>query len=109
MPVFIVIFIVGVVCIILGISNMRGNISSIHSYHRNRVLEEDRIPFGKKVGLGTIIIGAATIVFSALSAITLYTDNQIFTLVGTVILIAGLVVGIVISCAAMIKYNKGIF
>ncbi len=109
MPAFIITFIVGVVCIILGISNMRGNISSLHSYHRHRVSEEDRIPFGKKVGLGTIIIGIAVIVFSALSAITLYTDSQVFILVGCAILIAGLVVGIVISFAAMIKYNKGIF
>ncbi len=109
MPAFMVTFVVGVVCIILGISNMRGNISSLHSYHRHRVLEEDRIPFGKKVGLGTIIIGIVIIVFSVLSAITLYTDNQVFILVGTAILIAGLVVGIIISFFAMIKYNKGIF
>ena len=53
----IVTFLVGVVCIVLGISNMRGNISSLHSYHRSRVSEEDRIPFGKQVGLGTIIVG----------------------------------------------------
>lgn len=49
-------FIVGVVCIVLGISNMRGNISSLHSYHRKRVSEEDRVPLGKKVGLGTILV-----------------------------------------------------
>jgi hypothetical protein len=41
----IVTFLVGVVCIVLGISNMRGNISSLHSYHRSRVSEEDRSPF----------------------------------------------------------------
>ena len=52
----IVVFLVGVVFIVLGISNMRGNISTLHSYHRHRVSEEDRIPFGKQVGLGTIII-----------------------------------------------------
>ena len=105
----IVAFLVGVVCIVLGISNMKGNISSLHSDHRNRVSEEDRIPFGKKVGLGTIIIGAAIIVFSGLSAVTLYTDNEVFTLIGTGILIAGIIVGLVISFKAMIKYNKGIF
>ena len=64
---------------------------------------------GKKVGLGTIIIGAAIIVFSGLSAVTLYTDNEVFTLIGTGILIAGIIVGLVISFKAMIKYNKGIF
>ena len=105
----IVTFLVGVICIVLGISNMKGNISSLHSYHRNRVSEEDRIPFGKQVGLGIIIIGIGIIVFGVLSAVTLYTENNIFTLIGTAVLIVGIIVGLVISFKAMIKYNKGIF
>ncbi len=106
---FIVTFLVGIACIILGISNMRGNISSLHSYHRHRVCEEDRIPFGKQVGLGIIIVGIGIIVFSVLSAVTLYTENNIFTLIGTAVLIVGIVVGLIMSFKAMIKYNKGIF
>ena len=102
-------FLVGVVCIILGISNMRGNISSLHSYHRHRVSEEDRIPFGKQVGLGIIIVGISIIVFSVLSFVTLYTENDVFILVGTAVLIIGIILGLVISFRAMIKYNKGIF
>ena len=105
----IVTFLVGVVCIVLGISNMRGNISSLHSYHRSRVSEEDRIPFGKQVGLGTIIVGIGIIVFSVLSSVTLYTENDIFIFVGTAVLIIGIILGLVISFRAMIKYNKGIF
>ena len=105
----IVTLLVGIVCIVLGISNMRGNISSLHSYHRHRVSEEDRIPFGKQVGLGTIIVGIGIIVFSILSSITLYTENNIFILVGTAFLIVGIILGLVISFRAMIKYNKGIF
>lgn len=105
----IVAFLVGVVCIVLGISNMRGNISSLHSYHRHRVSEEDRIPFGKQVGLGTIIIGIGIIVFSVLLSVTLYTENDIFALIGTALLIMGFVIGLVISFRAMQKYNKGIF
>ncbi len=105
----IVTFLVGVVCIVLGISNMRGNISSLHSYHRSRVSEEDRIPFGKQVGLGIIIVGIGIIAFSVLSSVTLYTENDIFILVGTAILIIGIILGLVISFRAMIKYNKGIF
>ncbi len=106
---YIVAFLVGVVCIVLGISNMRGNISSLHSYHRHRVSEEDRIPFGKQVGLGTMIIGIGIIIFSVMSAMTLYTENNIFTLIGTAVLIVGIVVGLIMSFKAMIKYNKGIF
>ena len=106
---YILSFLVGIICIILGISNMKGNISSLHSYHRHRVSEEDRIPFGKKVGLGIIIVGVGVIIFSALSAIALYTENNIFILIGTAILIISIIVGLFISFKAMIKYNKGIF
>ena len=88
---------------------MRGNISSLHSYHRHRVSEKDRIAFGKQVGLGTIIIGIDIIVFSVLSSVTLYTENDIFILVGTALLIIGIILGLVLSFRAMIKYNKGIF
>ena len=105
----IVAFLAGVVCIVLGISNMRGNISTLHSYHRHRVSEEDRIPFGKQVGLGTMIIGIGIIIFSVLSTVTLYTENNIFILIGTAVLIVGIVAGLIISFKAMIKYNKGIF
>ena len=106
---FLTTFIVGVVCIVLGASNMRGNISSLHSYHRSRVAEEDVLPFGKKVGLGTIIIGVAIVINSVLSAVTIKTDNQIFVTVGTVIMIIGIAVGLIIAFCAMKKYNKGIF
>lgn len=105
----IITFLVGVVCIILGIINMRGNISSLHSYHRHRVSEEDKIPFGKQVGLGTILVGIGIIVFSVLSSVTLYTENNIFILVGTAFLIIGIILGLIMSFRAMIKYNKGIF
>ena len=105
----IVAFLVGIVCIVLGISNMRGNISTLHSYHRHRVSEEDRIPFGKQVGLGTMVIGVGIIIFSVLSTVTLYTENNIFILIGTAVLIVGIVAGLIISFKAMIKYNKGIF
>ena len=109
MPGNIVVFLVGVVFIVLGISNMRGNISTLHSYHRHRVSEEDRIPFGKQVGLGTMVIGVGIIIFSVLSTVTLYTENNIFILIGTAVLIVGIVAGLIISFKAMIKYNKGIF
>lgn len=109
MPAVIVIALVGIVCIVLGISNRKGNISSLHSYHRVRVSEADRIPFGKQVGLGTIIIGCAIILFSVLTAAAFYTQLEALTLAGTVVMLAGIVVGLVIAFRAMKKYNKGIF
>ena len=101
--------IIGLVIIVLGAINRTGNISTLHAYHRNRVSEEDRIPFGKMVGTGTIIIGSGMIAMAALSAVATALQNPLFTTVGYGALIVGLVIGIVIAFAAMIKYNKGIF
>lgn len=106
---YIIAFLVGVLCVILGISNMRGNLSSLHSYHRRRVSEEDRIPFGKKAGLGTIICGCAIMAYGVFSGLSYYFENEILTVVGAGLLIAGLVAGLGLSFYAMFKYNKGIF
>lgn len=106
---FVIAFLVGVLCIVLGISNYRGNIETLHSYHRKRVTEENRIPFGRKVGLGTMIIGAGICVYSILSGIAVWTENELFTLIGAGVMVAALIAGLGLSFWAMIKYNKGIF
>ena len=101
--------VIGMICIVLGALNMQGHIVSIHRHHRQRVSEADRIPFGKKVGLGTVICGGGLMLYGELSAISYYAANPIIGLVATGILIAALAVGIGIMLWAMIKYNKGIF
>ena len=106
---FIISAMVGVICIVIGISNIGGNLNTIHSYHRHRVSEEDRLPFGRLVGWGTIVIGISVILLSVFSALTVYTENDTFIWVGIGIFIAGLLVGTALSFYAMIKYNKGIF
>ncbi|MBE6556731.1 MAG: hypothetical protein E7664_03180 [Ruminococcaceae bacterium] len=100
---------VGVLCIVLGIGNMRGNLSSLHSYHRHRVSEEDRLPFGRLVGLGTVTVGASIVILDIAMVISLYTGNQVFTVIGAVVAVLGIAVGLSISFYAMKKYNKGIF
>ena len=109
MQAFIVTIIVGLVCIAIGVSNRKGNIHSLHSYHRSRVKEEDRIPFGKQVGLGMIVVGIGIVIYGALSLVSLKMDNTVYMLIGTAIMIAGLVTGLGIAFAAMKKYNGGIF
>lgn len=101
--------IIGIVIIILGIINYKGNITTLHSYHRNRVAPEDVLPFGRLVGIGTIIIGISIIIMGTLTLFALVFEKDIYTIIGTVVLIIGLVIGIVITFYAMIKYNKGIF
>ena len=99
----------GIVICVIGIRNMQGDISTLHSYHRSRVSEEDVKPMGKLVGLGTIIIGASVIIYSILLLVTLKTALDIFTLVGAAILIVGIVIGLVLNVYAMKKYNGGVF
>ena len=99
----------GALITVIGIINMRGNISSLHSYHRHRVAEEDIKPFGRKVGLGTIICGASCIFYGAMLLVFELTGRELFSLIGVAGLMVGLAVGIVISLVAINKYNKGIF
>ena len=109
MKAFIPLLAVGLLISILAIINMTGNISSLHWYHRHRVTEENKKPFGKLVGLGTLIIGLAIIVFGVLFLIFELTQLEALVIIGSVELLVGIIVGTIISFYAMKKYNGGIF
>ena len=98
---------VGVLVIVLGILNMKENISLLHRYHRKRVSEEDRIPFGKKVGLGTIIVGITIILSACLQYAGAKTGNAVFQTIQTVVLITGFIIGFAIILLAMEKNQQG--
>lgn len=100
---------VGILIAVLGIVNMTGNISSLHSYHRHRVTEADRKPFGKLVGLGTLICGLSVVLYGVIAFLGETFQSDLLVLIGVAILLIGLAVGIVISLYAIQKYNKGIF
>ena len=100
---------VGIILITIGVFNFKGYIGTLHSYHRKRVTEEDRIPFGRLVGTGMITIGLSLIASGILLYLNEKTTYEIYSTVATVVSIVGLVVGLFISFYAMIKYNKGIF
>ena len=100
---------IGALICFLGIRNMMGDISSLHSYHRKRVKEADVKPFGRRVGLGTFICGLGVLIMSLCTYLATLLVNETLVLVGTVALIVGLVIGCIISFSAMIKYNGGIF
>ena len=109
MAAFITVSGLGILISILGIINMTGNISSLHWYHRHRVTEEDRKPFGRLVGLGTLTIGLAMIVFGILFLIFEQTQLWALVVIGVIELIASIIVGMIVSFYAMKKYNGGIF
>ena len=109
MTTFIITVGLGVLISALGIINMTGNISSLHSYHRHRVTEENKKPFGRLVGAGTLTVGASMMVFGTLQFIFEKTQLLAFSIVGAAVLTVGVIVGLGLSFYAMIKYNKGIF
>ena len=100
---------IGIICILLGMSHRKGKISTLHSYHRKRVSEEDRLPFGKMVGLGTIIIGVTIILMGAFNFAADWLQNELYATIGCILFVVGFAVGLGISFYAMFKYNKGIF
>ena len=101
--------IIGLVIIVLGIINLTGNISIMHSYHYKRVKEEDKLPFARLVGAGMVIIGIGVATMGALTYASTLTANTLLADIGNVCLIACFVVGLVLIFYAMFKYNKGIF
>ena len=109
METFIITGLVGIILCILGGINMSGNISTLHSYHRHRVKEEDIKPFGIRVGFGTILCGVGCILYGILLFINELTSFLPLVWIGTAVLILFLAVGITVSLAAIIKYNKGLF
>ena len=109
MTAFLIVAVLGTMICVLGAINMTGNVSSLHWYHRQRVTEEDRKPFGRLVGFGTLLIGASMIVFGALYLAFERTQVAALVSVGVALLLVGVIVGLIISFYAMLKYNKGIF
>lgn len=101
--------VLGLLISIMGYCNIKGNISSVHWYHRTRISDENKPVFGKTIGLGTIIIGLSLIIMGLSSFIALKTEVYIFETLGYAVVIIGTIVGLIMSVYAIIKYNKGIF
>ena len=106
---FIVTLALGIVFAVLGILNLKGNISMLHSYHRHRVTEEDMKPLGKRVGIGMLICGGASFLYGLFSLFYDLTKHLVFVGLGVAVLLVGLAIGIALMLKAIIKYNKGLF
>ena len=85
----------------IGIVNIRGNISTVHSYNRKRVKEEDIPKYGKAIGTGTLIIGAAI----DISALTAFRGQAL----DDIIILPAMVIGFGCILYGQIKYNGGLF
>ncbi len=93
--------ILGLFISVLGIINISGNISTIHSYNRRKVKEDDVPKYGKAVGTGTLIMGVSFV----LGFIASFWNEIIMAC----ILVLGIAVGLGFILYGQIKYNKGIF
>lgn len=98
----IVLLVLGIFISVMGVVNMTGNISTIHSYNRRKVKEEDIPKYGKFMGAGTLIIGLA-LVLGYFLQLAGYSE-----VMGWVIVIA-IGIGLALMLYAQFKYNKGIF
>lgn len=99
---YIILLILGVCFIILGIFNIKGNISSIHWYNRRKITQETSKQYGKAMGIGSVIIGLSMSINAILQMIF-----KIETL--WYITVIGIVIGLTFMLYGQIKYNKGIF
>ena len=93
--------ILGVFISVVGIVNINGNVSTIHSYNRRRVKEEDVPKYGKVVGTGTLIIGISIV----LGFVVSFWSEEIM---GYIIL-PSVIVGLGFILYGQFRYNKGIF
>lgn len=95
------ILILGLLISVLGIVNILGNISTIHTYNRRNVKDEDVPKYGKAVGTGTLIIGVSFVVAYVVS----FWSKAAMAF----ILLPAIAVGLGFMLYAQFKYNKGIF
>lgn len=97
----ILLLVFGICLSVLGIINIKGNISTIHSYNRRNVKKEDIPKYGKAVGTGTLVIGAS-LILSYL--VTFWNQASI-----DYIVLPAMVVGLAFILYGQLKYNHGIF
>ncbi len=92
----------GLFFVILGICNIKGNISSVHWYNRSRVAKDDIPKYGKWVGGGMAVIGVSLLLSAFLQ---LLFKTALFA----ILIPIGCLVGIPMILYAQFKYNGGLF
>ena len=101
--------IVGIIICVLGIINMKGNISTLNWFHRQNVSEEDLLPFGRLMGLGKLMIGITIIASAVFSFWVGGQDAGWLYTAGSILRTIGVISGIGLNFYALIKYNGSIF
>lgn len=97
----IILLILGLSLSVMGIVNIKGNISTIHSYNKRKIKEEDIPKYGKFIGTGTLIMGISLIVGFIIS----FWSEEIMGF----IIAPAIIIGLGLMLYGQIKFNKGIF
>lgn len=92
----------GIIFIVLGAFNVKGNIATVHWYNRRKVTKENQLPYCRLVGTGTILIGIALILSALLQAFA-------GEAAGAAVILVGIIIGLVLILIAQFKYNRGLF
>lgn len=101
--------VVGIVCVVIGALNIKGNITILHTNLSQSVAKHNFVPFSKFMGAGNITIGASALIFGILSAINIFVLKNVLLIVGASIMFSGLIAGLTLCLIAVIKYNNGKF
>ncbi len=97
---YIIFALMGILCLVIGIFNCLGNISTIKRKNRRNVAPADVPAYGRLVGIGTIIMGASMLAAMILELI-------LKTALAEILILPGFLVGAVIITVAQFRYNKG--
>lgn len=97
---------VGILCCVIGVMNIMGNVSTIKWRQRRYVAEEDLAAFGKLVGVGTVAIGVAILLFSLFQGIATAIASPLLELIGAILLLIGAAIGVALTMYATFKYNR---
>ena len=92
----------GIICVMLGVFNMCGNIGTIHWYNRRKVTKENQKAYCMFVGLGTLIVGVAIIAAAVIQAFGYIAASG--SAMGV-----GVIIGLILILYAQFKYNRGLF
>ena len=95
-------FVLSVLCLVLGVKIRKGNTKLIHDYHQTHIKESDLLEYGKEFSNGMFTLTGALL----LSGI-LYLIGSPIGAIG--ILFAGILVSVLIFVKVQKKYNGGIF
>ena len=94
-------FVVGVICIVMGVLLWKKQkVSILHDYHYKHVKKLDIPAYTRQMGIGLIIIGAGIIITGLL--------NLAYSSLWWIPLLAGFVIGLVIIILAQKKYNGSV-